>query len=124
MLAVRIALRFLAMIAVLLSVVACDDDDDVNKTPKYDTTILISEHIDITSNGDTIIKMKPERRFKKPRVEVHTPDGVEVIHVTRPKRKGTIYDFAPIAFPALTILVLAAALRSGCVHPPRLKLQV
>ncbi|MGI9417113.1 MAG: hypothetical protein ACR2RA_04665 [Geminicoccaceae bacterium] len=86
----RMTVRLLAVVAALLSVAACDDDE---KPPKYDTTILISDHIDIVPNGDTVIKMKPERRFKKPRVEVHTPEGVEVIHVERPKRKGVIYDY-------------------------------
>lgn len=122
--AARATVRFLVLVAVLLLAGACDDDDDVNKTPRYDVTILISEHIDIEPNGDTIIKIKPERRFKKPRIEVHTPEGVDVVKVPRPKRKGTVYDFAPIALPAIIILVLVAALRSGCVHPARLKLQV
>ena len=121
MLVARTALRCLAIIAVLFLIGACDDDDE-NKIDRYEVRIYISDHIDV--NSDSIIRVKPEGRFKKPRVEVDTPEGVVVEQWKRPKRKGKIYSFAPIAFPALMILVLAAALRSGCVHPPRLKLQV
>jgi len=121
MLAVGPTVRFLAIVAALLSVTACDDDDE-NKTPSYKVTIYISDHIDI--NSDSVINVKPNGPFKKPRIEVHTPDDVDVIKVPRPKTKGTTYGFAPIALPAIIILILVAALIGGCFHPRRLNLQV
>ena len=122
--AARMTLRLFLVIAALSTLGACDDDDE-NKTPKYDVTIFVSDHIDIKANGDTIINRGQERQFKKPRIEIHTPEGVEVEHWTRPKRKGTIYDFTPTTLPAMTVLILLlAAVRLGCIHPPRPILQV
>lgn len=106
--AARVIFRVLVVTISCCFLVGCDDDDDVNKTPKYDTTIFISDHIDIEANGNTIIRRKPEGRFKKPRIEVHTPGGVEVEHWTRPKRKGTIYDYDLIDYQtAISIIIIA-----------------
>ena len=121
--ATRLIARLLTAIMAFCFMAACDDDDE-NKTPKYDVTIFVSEHIDINANGDTIVRIGQERKFKKPRIEVHTPEGVEVEHWTRPKRKGTIYDFTPIALPAIAVFLLIAAIRLACIHPDRIDIQV
>ena len=94
MLAARTTVRLLAIIAALLSVAACDDDPD--KKPKYEVEIYVSDDLKWE-----IHEVKSERRFKKPLVEVHHPEGVDVRHVERKPRKTTVYDFAPVDLPAL-----------------------
>ncbi len=91
------------MILTLFSVTACDDDK--KDKPEYEVEVLFSEDVKIEW-----IKMKAERDFKKPKVQVHHPGGVEVTHVEREARKKVVYDFAPLPPLALLISILTMAI--------------
>jgi len=119
MIAVGTTVRVLAIVAALLSVAACDDDERKNKLTKYDVTIYVSDHI-----VGEIVKVPAERRFAKPRIVVQTPEGVKVEHEETKPRTGKIVDFAPVTLPAIIILLLATALIGSCFHQRRLNLQV
>ena len=118
MLVAKTMLRLLAVFATLLFVVACDDDDE-NKEPKFEVTLMLTDNIEYRVEW-----MEVGNNKEKARVVVRHPKGVEVQHAEKKRQKGTVYKYAPIALPVIIILLMAAALRSGCVHPPRLKLQV
>lgn len=112
------AVRFLLIIVAMLLIGACDDDDE-KKDPEYEVEIYYSKDVKIR----WFERDKNDPGFKKPRIHVDHPKGVATTHDERPPRRKTVYDFAPIALPAILILLLAAALRSGRVHPPHLHLQ-
>lgn len=103
MLAARTAVKLLTMIVVLLSIAACDDDK--KEKPEYEVEIYFSEDVKIEWQT-----MKAERGFKKPTVQVHHPEGVEVTHVEREPRKKTVIDFEQLSWLALLASLFAISL--------------
>jgi hypothetical protein len=91
--------KILSIFAVLSFLSACDDETR-NQTKKYYVTIVKSDHIELD-----FIHAKPERKFAKPRIEVHHPEGVEVVPEERKPRKNIVYDFAPVAFGVFALMI-------------------
>jgi hypothetical protein len=100
----------IAIVAALCFTAACDGDERKAGEKKYEVTIYVSDHI----QGE-IINVKPERKFTKPRIEIHAPEGVTIVPKETKPRRTTVVDFAPIALPVLIALLLIAALRRSRV---------
>ena len=113
--------NFINLLIIIGSVVwlsGCDDDERKAREKEYEVTILISDHI-----REDVINVKPVRKFTKPRIEVHAPEGVTVVPIETKPRKTTVIDFAPLGpyacIAALAILVFSRLKNmSRFIRPP------
>ena len=102
--AARVIARLLATIVVLFFTAACDDDERKAREKKYEVTIYVSDHI----QGE-IINVRPVRKFTKPQIEIHAPEGVTIVPKETKPRKTTVVDFAPLSSSFLLISLMTLA---------------
>ena len=95
--AIGTTVKVLLVIPMLLLMPACDIEE---KETKYNVTIYVSDNI----IGQ--VKTGKAKRFKKPRVEVHAPEGVEVEHEEREPEEVKVINFVSISW----LLLLAGFL--------------
>ena len=105
MLAASALVRVAVLATIPFFLIACDDDERKARENKYEVTIYVSDHI----QGE-IVNVRPERKFTKPRIEVHAPEGVTVVPKETKPRRTTVIDFAPLGSIALIGFVLTMCL--------------